>query len=90
VKAVAASVGSNSNSKEKEATIDWRQHAVVFLVTPRMTEKGILNRCNNQSIYWQQQWQQQALVVTATANERKQQWTSDSIKWYKSHFWQLP
>jgi len=55
-----------------------------------MTVKGILNRCNNQSIYWQQQWQQRALVVTATANERKQQWTSDSIKWYKSHFWQLP
>jgi len=56
VTAVAASFGSNSNSKEKEAIINWRQHAAVFLATPQMTAKGILNRCNNQSIYWQQQW----------------------------------
>jgi len=34
VTAVAASFGSNSNSKEKEAIINWRQHAAVFLATP--------------------------------------------------------
>jgi len=58
VTAVAASFGSNSNSKENEATINWRQHAAVFLANPRMTAKGISNRCDNQSIYRQQQWQQ--------------------------------
>jgi len=58
VKAEAASVGSDSNSKEKEATINWRQHAAVFLANPWMTAKGISNRCDNQSIYGQQQWQQ--------------------------------